>query len=295
MPIPPAPKFQKRIHHIVPVFWQNAFAAPGEVGPWYKNIKTGKRLNPQGPGEKMAVELANIVFDEYYRPSDRLENQFSEIETKASVGLAFLEKNKSFDENSRCDIAMLLATQACRYPEEYQRRLDIGKYLAIMLGDLRHSTDTRALNAELCKRGIPIEITAAEFTRLTTASDKIINSEIEDIICKYGYEADFNPDLILAAAIRVAEHLLGLKWRLVVTSTPSLILSDHPVPSTTGLKFSVGLTHSLGLFLDDPGSHTVETVDVASATATDIEALNAEVRSRAIEWLCGPGAFVHSL
>jgi len=87
MTFPPKPKFEKSSHHVVPALWQRRFAAPGDPGPYYLNVANGRKLNAQGPGDKMAEEYANIVFDQFFRPSDSLEDQLSKLETKMVRGL----------------------------------------------------------------------------------------------------------------------------------------------------------------------------------------------------------------
>lgn len=243
----------------------------------------------------MAVEFANIIFDERYRPSDALEDRLSEIETKASAGLRRLDISKTFDDLCRVDVAMLLAVQACRYPELYPRRLDIAKYFAIAIQDNKGCTDADALNRKLAAANFPVRISSQEFNRLSGTPDQEIENELLDILAKHGYESDFNPNLIIDAAISAAEHILGLKWTLYVSASPAFILSDHPVPPQIKYGFSVGISSSLALRLSHPGGDPVEIVDVAAATQTEIDKINQEVRSRAVEWICGPGAFVHQL
>ena len=295
MSLLPQPKFHKRIHHVVPVFWQNAFGAAGEVGPFYKNIKTGVNFKPQGPGRKMASELVNIVFDKFFRPSDKLEDMLANIETKAGEGLSRLINTQNFDDESRADVAMLLAVQACRYPEYYATRLDLGKYLAIALGDFRKYLDADSVNRELNKLGIPVSIEPNDFKNLSNLTEKGFKDELDQLLGFHGYEADFNPELVLAGALRIAEHLLALRWTLLSAAQPKFILSDHPVPEHVGLGFSVGLSGSLGLILEDAGSADVSFVEVRTASEPEIEKVNAEVRGRAVEWICGPGTFVHQL
>jgi hypothetical protein len=147
-----APKFEKRMHHVVPAAWQRKFASPGDPGPYYRNVITGQTLSAQGPGHKMAEEYANIVFDEHFRPSDKLEDDLSTKETKAIQGLSRTIATSVIDSDARIDIAYLLAIQASRYPELFESRLDLGRYLAIALTDYSSCEGNEALNAALLPR-----------------------------------------------------------------------------------------------------------------------------------------------
>jgi len=293
-----APKFEKRMHHVVPVAWQRKFASMGDEGPYYRNVITGVNLNAQGPGNKMAEEYANIVFDEHFRPSDKLEDSLGAIETKAIQGLDRAISTFVIDGTARVDIAYLLAIQACRYPEHFQSRLDIGRYLAIALKSYSSCPDDATLNRALRATGMfpGATITAEEFSRLKAASEADLAGELEGILAAHGYEAYFNPELIIAAASPLAMHLLGLKWDLIESASPAFILSDRPVPVPIKYGFGIGLSACLGLCLSKPTSVIDDLpINARKASTAEIQAVNQEVRGRAREWICGPGSWVHSL
>lgn len=295
---PNAPKFEKRIHHVVPVAWQKKFTLEKDPGPYYRNIVSNKNFPAQGPGEKMAEEYVNIVFDEYYRPSDSLEDRLSSIESKAILGLDSVISRSSIDTSERVDIAYFLAIQTCRYPEHFGRRLDMGRYLAIALKDSASCPDVAALNAALQSFGMlpGAALTAEEFNFLKQASEQNLALELEIILQAHGYEAYYNPELIIAAALPLAEHLLALDWRLIESSSPAFILSDRPMPSQIKHGFSIGLSGKLGLIVSKPTEAVNERVIQSTrATREEIDATNCEVRARAQKWICGPGDWVHSL
>ena len=287
-----APKFEKRTHHVVPVAWQRKFASPGDPGPYYLNVITGRALNAQGPGDKMAEEYVNIVFDEHFRPSDKLEDDLSTKETKAIQGLSRTIATSVIDSTARVDIAYLLAIQACRYPELFESRLDLGRYLAIALKDHSSCADTETLNRVLRSTGMlpGAAITNAEFTRLKAAPEADLAGELEGILAAHGYEAHFNPELIFAAAGPIASHLLALEWDLLESSSPAFILCDRPVPVKINYGFGIGLSARLGLRLSKP-TNAPDVVDISARNASSIEidTINQEVRDRAREWICGPG------
>jgi hypothetical protein len=102
---------------------------------------------------------------------------------------------------------------------------------------------------------------------------------------------------VLAAAVPVAEHLLGLEWHLIKTPEPEFIISDRPMPKTKiGYEFSLGLSANFGLRCCYPSTPLLNGLVTARAPlAGDINRINVEVRGRAREWICGPGSSVHNL
>ncbi|RTL85752.1 MAG: DUF4238 domain-containing protein [Hyphomicrobiales bacterium] len=298
MPLNPAPKFEKHTHHVVPAAWQKRFTSAGDAGPYYRNVITQENLNAQGPGNKMSEEYAYIVFDEYFRPSDRLEDRLSTLEAKAIQGLDRTIATSVIDALARVDIAYLLAIQACRYPDQFRDRLNLGRYLAIALKHYSSCPDAATLNKALRSTGMlpGAAITATEFERLKAASEENLANELEQILDAHGYEAYFNPELIIEAAYPVAMHLLGLEWHLIESVAPAFILSDRPVPMRINYGFGIGLSARLGLRLSKPTTVLDDLpINAVKASRAEIDAINQEVRGRARQWICGPGAFVHNL
>lgn len=295
MSLPPKPKFEKVNHHVVPVFWQRRFGLQGNPGPYYFNVLRRQALQPQGPGEKMSETYGNIVFDDFFRPSDELEDLLSTYEAKIAQGLDRIIATSAMDNASRGDIAMMLALQASRYPENFATRMDLGKYLAIAIVDGQFEGSATAFNRQLQSSGMlpGARIDEAEFERLKSASSSDLENELNEILELHGYEAHFNPSLIIAAANQVAEHLLALQWKLVYAPS-AFLLSDRPVPVPMGINFSVGLSASYGLLITRPVVPITDDVITSQpATQSEIQKINDEVRRRAKEWICGPGNWVH--
>lgn len=294
----PRPRFHKVMHHVVPKGWQRRFATPGNPGPYYKNIDTGAVLPAQGPGDKMAEPYANIVFDEHYRPSDRLEDELSARETTAMAALDRVEVTGLIDTLARVDLSYFLSLQACRYPEQFQRRLDLGRYLAIGIKDCAKAGDADDLNQCLREKGLlpGVEFTETEFKRLSETPERELERQLDDLLMSHGYEAFYNPELVLRGALPVAEHLLGFAWTLLRAPQPSFILSDRPVPGRFQGPFALGITATLAIRFSVPVSPVGDPPIPAVPTQPgDIDRINAEVRGRAREWICGPTTLVHGL
>ena len=296
--LPAPPKFQKRTHHVVPAFWQRHFSFPGEQGPYYKNIISGQTYDAQGPGEKMSEEYGYIVFDEYFRPSDALEDHLSNIEAKASQGISRAISDSIIDTNARCDIAYLFATQACRYPDLFERRLDHARYFAIALCSSSDHSDANALNLSLHASGIlpGASISDSDFQNIRSTPKEALEIELDEILSTHGYEHFFNPALVFSGAMQIASQLLALQWEFVCSNDPAFILGDRPVPIQIGHGFKIGLSACFALLLSKPiGSIDEQPLRARTATNTEIDQINADVRSRARKWICGPGTWVHGL
>ncbi len=240
----------------------------------------------------MSQDYANIVFDQYFRPTDELEDYLGTIETKAMPALERTITTGVMDPDARVHIAYLLAIQACRYPEHFSRRLDLARYLAISLRDAAAASDLTTANAALSSSGLlpGASISPEEFKILRTLSEADLSAGVDYLLSLKGYEQDLNPGLIFSGAVTVAEHLLALDWRLLTSSSPAFLLCDHPVPVQIGYGFGVGLSASLGVRLSKPIAPAHEQAIVAHlGTSVEIDSINEEVRSRTAEWICGPG------
>jgi hypothetical protein len=295
---PPASKFCKRVHHVVPVSWQEKFAAPGTVGAFYKNVLNGKTRGPEGPGQKMAEEYANIVFDGHYRPSDRLEDALGSIETKTMPLFGRMIAASALDPRGRVDLAYFLAVQACRYPEQFSRRLDLGRLLGIAIKDCSVLPNAAAMNAHLRAADLlpGANFSDAEFERLKTAPEQALVAELDGILQTHGYEAFFNPELVISGARPIAEVLLGFKWDLLEATEPTFILSDRPMPEKLGDGFSLGLTARFGLRVRRPPGPVHEgTIAAVPASIAEVQSINSEVRARARQWICGPDPSIQAL
>jgi Protein of unknown function (DUF4238) len=281
-----APKFDKRVHHVVPQAWQRRFfpmMAGGEraTAGYYKDLTSGRVFGPVGPGIKMSEDYANIVFDEHFRPSDALEDELSVIESKAIPVLDRVVQSRSIGPNERIDLAALLALQALRYPQLFPRRLDLARFFAVALGEATRFPSVQDFNRWLEAdglRGAPLS--QGDFQALVRSLTDTRAATIDALLQTHGYEAYFNPNLIVGAetVMRVAEHILALDWQLVEAARPSFVLSDTPMP-TGDLRhsFCVGLSDRFGLRTAYPATPIGDdTVVVARpADVHEIAAINA--------------------
>lgn len=303
-PLPP--KFEKRVHHVVPKGWQRRFfamnAASGvrNKNGYYRDVQAGKNYGPEGPGGKMAEDYAYIVFDGHYRPSDDLEDRISALESSVLPALDRIASSGRIEPFDRVDVARLLGLQAARYPQLFARRLEMAKYLAIAIGDVARFPDAPAFNNWLQACGLlpGASLSQVDFATLTSTETGARANTVDALLQAHGYEAFFNPTLVLSATEKIAHHIAALEWTLLESPLPAFILSDRPVPpQNLGYAFTVALCDRFALRVSKPSTPVPATSVVASVTArpTDVNNVNAEMRLRAERWICGAGPWVHSL
>lgn len=293
-----APKFEKRVHHVVPKFWQKHFSDSSKPGPYYRNTLDGRNLGPVGPGDKMSGEYVYLIFDEYFRPSDELEDRISRQEEKCSNGLRRLISGNKLDSEAQIDIAYLLALQACRYPETLCHFMDLGRFLAIVLGDCSQFQSARELNKTISKSGIlnGAFFSDEDFARLRSAEPNNITMQVNSLLEVQGYEDFYNPLFILKGAVKVAEQILCFKWTLLERTNEDFILSDRPVPTSLKYDFEVALTPDFALKLSKPcGVRSEADIFPRKITDQEVRRINREAKSRAVEWICSRSNFVHTL
>lgn len=259
---------------------------------YYKDLTSGKVFGPVGPGIKMSEDYANIVFDEHFRPSDALENRLAVMESKAIPALDRIVQIRRVGPEERMDLAVLLALQALRYPQLFPTRLDLARFFAVALGEATRFPSAQDFNRWLESNGLRgAPLSQEDFRALVSSTTDNRAATIDALLQAHGYEADFNPNLVIDAVLKVAEHITALDLQLIEAPVPSFILSDTPMPTRDlGHSFCVGLTDRFGLRTAYPETPVQDdTVVVARpADAQEIMAINAEVKARAVRFLCGP-------
>ena len=299
----PPPQFEKKSHHVVPAGWQRWFFAMGGNGErasagYYKDIVWGRRLGPIGVGERIAQEYANIVFDAHYRPTDELEDRLAKVEGKAISGLDRVvaeQVDRPCRAHRHC---VPLGAASQQIPGSFQHRGSISRNILLLRS--ARSTASRtplALTVGSAHRDFfpelsfqmqifllspPLPRTAATEPSMPSSRPMASNHTL-------------NPGLLIDGALRTAEHLTALEWHLIEANTPSFLLSDHPSPQTW-LHICRGVDR-LFRAQAQPSATAGDRHNGRSprlAPPSEIDAINREVRSRAVRWICGPAPWVHN-
>ena len=199
--------------------------------------------------------------------------------------------------DQRGDIAELIAVQALRYPEYYEKKLDRGREMAIELKSSRCAGDLASFNARMHQMFPSLKgasFTQEEFDNLVQAPSKQVKAEVEEIVYGHLRSIDgLNPNTIIDAAKPSVGSIAGYNWELIASCHPDFfILSDRPVPETFTRNFSVVLGPALALKVDSnlQGSPTSKIV-ARQAQTGEVAAINSEATARAQKWLCASTKF----
>jgi hypothetical protein len=296
-----APKFEKKIHHIVPQGWQRRFfsrGADGAIGRtgYYMDVRKGLIVGPIGPGEKMSEEWANIVFDEHFNPSDAVEDWCSHLEDYSLTLIDRIAASRAIAVAQRLDVARWLALQSLRYPNLYQPRLDLGRCYAIAVGEAHRFSNLHAFNEYLAMQDVPSNCypTEAEFAHIRDLPAEIRQRTIDEVLVGHGYEWFLNVRDVLIGAAPLGNGLASFGWDLLEANGPWFILSDRPVPDRFTAPFATALTYDVAVRIVPAVSAPPADLRARTATVQEIVQINAEVRSRAQQWICGPDPFLQA-
>jgi hypothetical protein len=291
------PDWQKKIHHVVPVSWQVRFSPPQHAGcPFYKCIANGRTSGPVGPGTKMSVKYGNLLFDSKGFPIDQLENRLGQEETKLIPVLDRVLSTGRIEEADRSSISRLLAIQTCRYPEDFEQKLNPGKLFAIELLKVKEFANAAQFNLQLrhnLKYALAgTSISQDEFDYLGSLTDKQLEERIEYLVNDHFQSAEgLNPNSVIDAANPIAAQLAKFEWVMLMSSQPAFVLSDRPMPLSLQEPFSLGLGARYAILVNTNSMTSLGPVVARQANQTEIDAVNQEVKGRAKLWLCGPVPF----
>lgn len=271
------PKSEKKKQHFLPRSWMRRFAdADGHVYGY-----DGGQLRPVAVADIMAGDWIYTVFDEWWRPSDRLEDTLAKYEGWGNI--LFEQLHKSTDEPAPEQWSRLLqfmALTVCRHPDVMARAHQLGKDYALALAAVSEYSDYDDF-AETLKTKFGECPTESEFELLKCAGpDALFNAAVA-IDEMQPQDPALPEQSSLEAVDLVHKALQNMDIELMdVPSGESLFLSDCPLPTRfLANGFSVPLSSSLALIAKP--RHTAETVKVRRrGKSTEVDTINADQLSR---------------
>lgn len=107
------PDFKKKKHHYVSKFWMRRFRDVNkQLWQW-----DGQNVERAATSKIMQIEWLYTVYDDWWRPSDSLENQLSKVEGNVARVYSEVETLQGADVQKLLpDLSQVLALQACRHP-----------------------------------------------------------------------------------------------------------------------------------------------------------------------------------
>ena len=271
------PKSEKKKQHFVPRSWLRRFAdVNGHVHGY-----DGGQIRPVAVADIMTGDWIYTVFDEWWRPSDRLEDALAVVEGQGSS--LFTQLHESTNEPTPEQWSTLLefmALTVCRHPDAMARAHKLGKDYALALSTVSEFSnyDEFANNLKLEFGECPTE---SEFELLKCAVPGALFDTAVQIDGMQPQDPALPEQSSLEAVGLVHKALQNMNIELIdVPSGESFFLSDRPLPTRfLANGFSVPLSSSLALVAIP--RHTTETINVRRrGNSTEVDTINADQHSR---------------
>jgi len=242
-PAAPPPKSEKRNQHYVPRWWLRQFAADdGSL-----HALRGERTSVVGVGKIMNGDWIYNLVDEWWRPSDELEDALGPVENAASVAFQNLASAAADPEDWEVAISFI-AICVCRHPETMERMHVLGKEYGLFLGtvdDFQTEADFRA--AALQRFGADPGDGAYDALVAAPAEDR------EGAILSLIDMPPYDPRLPQTDALRAAGLIEGALTRMdrrLLRAPPgeTFVFGDRPFPARDlTLGFTIPLSRSIAL------------------------------------------------
>lgn len=280
-PTEPPPKSEKPNQHYVPRWWLRDFA--GQNGALY--ALNGTKAAPVDVGKIMSGDWIYTVFDEWWRPSDILEDALATIEGGASRVFRSLVVCSPSDDDWDA-VIWFMALCVCRHPETMTRGHELGKAFGVYLCAVDDYPDEDAflaagqtsfgvdLGSDVFKLMKSITIEQREFSALT-------------LIDMLPQDPRLPQTDALLATREVDEVLKAMDCRLLrAPGGQSYVFGDRPFPpKDLLLGFTVPMSKDLALEFS-PANSTPQRL-MANASAADVQSINEDQAARARAVLVG--------
>lgn len=283
MPDPQPPKFQKRNHHFVTESWQKLFRGPENH---LAAMERGE-IKPQvSPGKLMSDEWIYTTYDEWFRPSDALEDIMSQLEGAAVDLIRRLSDGScvpnSDDWHLLCDF---LALTVCRNSDVMARGWRLAKQWGWDVLDQACFTTEKSW--EFFQLVYGVTPTAEDVASLAATDLDALLNQAGALEAMQPQDPQLPEQLAVLGTLPLARMIWkqGL-FLLDAPSGMSFVLSDRPVPlKDLARGFSTPLSRSVAFVADPsyPGERTR-----MPAPADIVHRINAEQARRAKDVVIGP-------
>jgi hypothetical protein len=277
--------------------WQKHFFLRDPEGKggrgYYKAIETGTLYGPVDVDAPIAETPAVVLFTKD-RPAGKraISDWLARKECTLLGAVDRIAMKKVMASEDQISVAHLLALYACRYPDVFGNPISLDRYYAIVLHDVPLFSNYIAFNAHLRWSGFPPKtyLRAAEFKSLCTALNSELDVEIDRILKARGFQPVFDNRLLLLGDFPSAARLLEFEWELIEAPADEFIFSDRPIPPRIiSSTISLGISARLGIRLTQVEKNSgARSTTARPASDGEVAAINAEVRQRARNWVCGP-------
>ena len=282
-PIPP--RSVKQNQHYVPRSWLSRFA--GQNGRLLA-IKNGVVMSQVSVDDIMSGDWIYTVFDEWRRPSDRIEDALSKVEGDAGLLFEALHASaKPPTDDQWVNLCTFLALTACRHPEVMRRGHLRSKEMAWAVANVDSHPDRESFLANIRSR-FGVELPPNLYDGLINKGFSALLQEADEIEELSPQDPKLHEQLSLEAVELVANAIV-VQNLFLLDAPPgtSFVLSDRPLPlHDLSRGFSVALSKTLA-FLALPADGEKIVLGRRTATPEMVNRANREQAQRARSIIIG--------
>lgn len=278
---PRPPKSEKMNQHFIPRWWLKGFA--GSTGD-LQALKQGK-VRIVGAGQVMSGDWIYTVFDNWWRPSDALEDALSKIEGDASK--IFATFAASPEPRAWDAVIWFIALSVARLPSTMERGHQLSKEFAVFLAtEINDFADYQSFSVVSRNRfGAAIE--EPEYNLLKGATRDQLEAVALHIIELQPYDINLPQTDALLSTRQIFEVLRQMKCCLVHAAPgATYVLSDRPTPASalsSGFTIPISAQAALEFLPGVAGGRSERT-----ATAAELTTINEGQASQTKSVLVGP-------
>jgi hypothetical protein len=284
-----SPKSEKENQHFVPRNWLSRFA--GRDGRVLALCLENGNINQVSVADIMSGSWIYTVFDEWWRPSDVLEDRLAKIEGDAHKLFEMLHTSKASPTNAQwIELITFLALTACRHPDIMRRGHERSKEMAWAIANIESYANYEEFRNDMKKRF------ATDFPRLLY--DLLLAKGLEVLLAEGQQVEDLSPQdhrlpeqLSLSAVCLVANVIATMNLRLLdAPPGSSFVLGDRPLPlRDLALGFDVPLSKSLAFQAWPPRAKDAPVIaERRDASINEIDEINRRQVRRAKRVVIGP-------
>jgi len=287
MPEPMPPRSVKENQHFVPRSWISRFA--GENGRLV-GLQDGTIQHQVSVADIMSEHWLYTTFDEWWRPSDRIEDALAEVEGGAKDLFDALTASKLMPTDEQwVKLCRFLALTACRHPDTMRRGHQRAKEMAWALADADTHPDAASFFAHIRSR-FGVDLPPDTYQRLLAQALPDLIAEAESIQNMTPWDPRLPEQISLEAVDLVAKRIITCNM-ILLDAPPgtNYVLSDRPMPAKDALiGFTVPLSRSLAFLALPTGGHEDVALVRQEATPEQVGWVNEEQKRRSRSIIVGP-------
>lgn len=282
----PPPKSEKKNQHFVPRNWLSRFA--GLNGSVY--CLRDETIRVVSVANIMSGDWIYTLFDEWWRPSDVLEDKLGNIEGCADKLFSSLHSvSRAPTDSEWCDLILFLALTACRHPDTMAQGHRRAKEMAWALADISSCTDESAFLSDF-KTRFATDMPAGLFEKLCNSNQEVLLEEGQEIELLQPHDFRLPEQISLESVQPVANCMAVMDLSLLdAPDGCSFVLGDRPLPLRDLARgFDVPLSKNLAFQAKPTLAASPRSLQRRLASPEEVGEINQHQKNRAKDLLIGP-------